>query len=58
MYYANLNYYNNLNLSGYPFWIARYNQEDPGVKGWKVWQHSNAGNVAGISGNVDLNYSV
>lgn len=31
-------------------------QRDPGISGWTFWQHSFAGKVAGISGNVDLDY--
>ena len=42
-------------LSGIDKWVAKYSSEEPTyVKDWKIWQHSDRGNVAGISGNVDL----
>jgi lysozyme len=38
----------------YPLWIARYNS----TLGMKVdmWQYSSKGNVAGVSGVVDMNH--
>ena len=46
----------------YPLWIANYGVSEPtvpadnwGGKGWKFWQVSESGSVAGISNNVDTN---
>lgn len=46
----------------YPLWIARYGLNDgtmdekynPQIAGMIGWQYTSAGNVAGISGNVDM----
>lgn len=47
-------------LAGYPLWQAAYRATPPHVpKGWSqwtFWQHSGTGSVAGIQGNVDLDY--
>lgn len=47
-------------LSVYPLWIANYGVQTPSGGGsWNNWvgfQYSSTGNVAGISGNVDLDY--
>src|SRR5262249_45278765 len=41
-----------------PLWIAQYTSLCPDIPSpwtrWKFWQSSESGNVAGISGNVDL----
>jgi lysozyme len=46
-------------FSAYPLWLACYAAE-PEVptswQAWTFWQHTDAGNVNGISGRVDLNY--
>ena len=39
-------------------WIARYGASDPGYSGdYDFWQYSSTGRIAGISGDVDLNYA-
>jgi len=47
-------------LAGYPLWQAAYRSTPPptpkGWEQWTFWQHSATGNVAGITGNVDLDY--
>ena len=56
--YANLNWWNTkLNsekLNQYAKWVARYNT----VLGYDagMWQYSSTGSIAGIQGNVDLDY--
>jgi lysozyme len=46
-------------FSAYPLWLACYAAE-PEVpatwQAWTFWQHTDRGNVNGISGQVDLNY--
>lgn len=48
-----------LDLANYPLWLASYRATFPPVPSkWPVisfWQYSNTGQIAGISGNVDLN---
>lgn len=40
----------------YPYWIAHYYVDKVEYKGeWKFWQHTDAGRLPGIKGNVDLN---
>lgn len=46
-------------FSGHPLWIAEYNNDPQptlpsGWNSWAIWQYSDAGSVAGISGSVDL----
>jgi lysozyme len=47
-------------FGAYPLWVAHYGAASPAVpsgwSGWTFWQHSDSGRVAGISGNVDLNW--
>ncbi len=47
-------------FAGYPLWQAAYRATAPappkGWAKWHFWQHSSKGNVAGIQGNVDLNW--
>lgn len=56
--YANLNWWNTkLNsekLNQYAKWVARYNT----VLGYDagMWQYSSTGSIAGIQGNIDLDY--
>ena len=39
----------------YPYWIAHYYVDKVEYKGpWKFWQHTDAGKLPGITGNVDL----
>jgi len=50
-------------LTEYPLWIAHYtNRSQPqvpannwGGKGWTLWQYTEEGKIAGVSGNVDIN---
>ena len=43
-------------FDGYPYWIAHYYVDKVEYKGkWKFWQHTDAGQLPGIKGNVDLN---
>lgn len=40
----------------YPYWIAHYYVDTLRYKGkWKLWQHTDAGVLDGIKGNVDFN---
>lgn len=40
----------------YPYWIAHYYVDSVEYRGrWKFWQHTDAGRLPGIKGNVDLN---
>ena len=45
-------------LTEYPLWIAEYDVSEPSSQvnwdSWAGWQYSDTGNVAGISGYVDL----
>ncbi len=41
-------------LSGYPVWYADYEQKPQTPYQFEFWQYSNTGNVAGISGETDL----
>lgn len=45
-------------LAGYPLWIAEYGVAEPtlpqGWSAWRIWQSSESGTVAGITGPVDL----
>ena len=39
----------------YPYWIAHYYVDRMEYDGpWKFWQHTDAGRLPGIRGNVDL----
>jgi lysozyme len=45
-------------FKGYRFWIAHYHVADlnmPGEEDWHFWQHSDRGNVTGITERVDFN---
>ena len=50
----------NSSFASYPLWVAEYGPAVPGNTGyWATWdgfQYSDAGNVPGISGQVDLDY--
>jgi lysozyme len=45
-------------LAAYPLWVAEYGVAEPalptGWSNWLIWQRSETGTVAGISGSVDL----
>ena len=38
----------------YPLWIARYNNDPPFTRNWKMWQFTDKALVMGTSGYVDL----
>ena len=42
---------------GYDFWVAHTSAQSLPWKGASIWQYSHTGQVAGISGNTDLNIS-
>ena len=43
-------------FSTYPYWIAHYYADSVQYKGeWKFWQHTDVGQLPGISESVDLN---
>lgn len=44
-------------LNRFDKWVARYGSEPKYVKNWGIWQSSSKGNVKGIPGHVDLDYS-
>ena len=47
-------------FGSFPLWIASYNSSPPappsGWTNWQFWQYSQSGTIAGVSGNVDLDY--
>ncbi|RYY59102.1 MAG: glycoside hydrolase family 25 protein [Chitinophagaceae bacterium] len=58
--YTNVDFYNqNLgeDFDDYPLWVAHYyQQEKPRIaRRWSFWQHSDRGNVNGITSKVDFN---
>ncbi|RYY56013.1 MAG: glycoside hydrolase family 25 protein [Chitinophagaceae bacterium] len=58
--YTNVDFYNqNLGeeFDEYPLWVAHYyQQERPRIgRHWSFWQHSDKGNVNGITSKVDFN---
>ena len=44
-------------LSGYKIWLAQYNSTVTYGGRYDMWQYSDKGTVAGISGKVDMNLS-
>jgi lysozyme len=43
-------------LNAYPYWIAHYYVDSVRYQGrWDFWQHTDVGQVPGITGDVDLN---
>lgn len=52
--------YHNTTLDSYNLWLAAYSNVKPTSplpwSDYKLWQYSSTGKVAGIAGNVDLNY--
>lgn len=55
-YKFKLRYLNDSVFDSYPYWIAHYYVDSVRYDGpWHFWQHTDAGIVPGIKGNVDLN---
>lgn len=55
-YKFKLAYLNDKRFDGYPYWIAHYYVDKMEYQGeWKFWQHTDAGQLPGIRGAVDLN---
>lgn len=55
-YKFKLQYLNDSIFNTYPYWIAHYYVDSVRYEGaWHFWQHTDAGIVPGIEGNVDLN---
>ena len=55
-YKFKLRYLNDSAFLSYPYWIAHYYVDSVRYEGpWRFWQHTDAGIVPGIEGNVDLN---
>ena len=55
-YKFKMKYLNDSLLNTYPYWIAHYYVDSVRYTGaWSFWQHTDAGDVPGIKGNVDLN---
>lgn len=49
-------YLSDKRFNRYPYWIAHYYVQKLSYKGpWKFWQHTDAGRLPGIRGDVDLN---
>ncbi len=60
--YANLNWWNNyLNdsvLDKYEKWVAQYYKKCQYEGTYRIWQSTSSARVAGISGNVDVNFEL
>ncbi|MCR4583653.1 MAG: glycoside hydrolase family 25 protein [Prevotella sp.] len=55
-YKFKMRYLNDSIFDSYPYWIAHYYVDSVEYKGrWKFWQHTDAGRLPGIKGNVDFN---
>jgi len=55
-YKFKLRYLNTPDFDDYPYWIAHYYVDKVEYTGpWKFWQHTDAGRLPGIKGNVDFN---
>ena len=49
---------NDERLKPYDLWAAQWSSSEPNIpQSYGMWQYSNQGNVLGISGRVDLDYS-
>ena len=49
-------YLNDSVFDSYPYWIAHYYVDEVEYDGpWKFWQHTDAGRLPGIKGQVDFN---
>lgn len=61
IHYTNIDHirnFINIDQISFPAWVASYGQTKPVVSGQKmiIWQYSDKGHVAGITGNVDMNH--
>lgn len=58
--YANKYWFTNLldfeQLQPYPIWLAQYHTTPTFQGKYDIWQYSSTGKIAGINGNVDVNY--
>ncbi len=61
--YANQNWFNTyldavaIREKGYSIWCARYNTIEPNIPTkFDIWQYSSKGSVAGVKGDVDMDY--
>ena len=55
-YKFKMRYLNDDVFNQYPYWIAHYYVEEVEFDGpWKFWQHTDAGRLPGIKGDVDFN---
>lgn len=55
-YKFKLEYLNDELFDQYPYWIAHYYVDSVEYQGqWKFWQHTDAGRLPGIKGDVDFN---
>ena len=55
-YKFKLRYLSDSAFDAYPYWIAHYYVDKVEYKGaWKFWQHTDAGRLPGIKGDVDFN---
>ena len=48
-------YLNDSVFDSYPYWIAHYYVDKVEYGPWKFWQHTDAGRLPGIKGQVDFN---
>ena len=55
-YKFKLRYLSDSSFDAYPYWIAHYYVDKVEYEGaWKFWQHTDAGRLPGIKGDVDFN---
>ena len=55
-YKFKLEYLDDSLFNQYPYWIAHYYVDSVEYRGpWKFWQHTDAGRLPGIQGDVDFN---
>ncbi len=55
-YKFRMRYLSDAAFDDYPFWIAHYYVDKLAYKGpWAFWQHTDAGRIDGIKGDVDIN---
>ena len=55
-YKFKVRYLNDSVFDSYPYWIAHYYVDEVEYEGpWKFWQHTDAGRLPGIKGQVDFN---
>lgn len=59
--YASLNWINEKieidRLSDHILWVAQWNEKCDCKTNYDIWQYTNSGEISGVSGKVDLNYS-